>query len=476
VTHAGARALLVVVLAAAVAGGQTPPAAPVDFAAIMRGIRPRGFAATPYALAEPAPGGRVWHVSLSGSDAAAGTRAQPLRTIAHAAEMAKAGDVVTIAAGTYDESVLVWNSGEPERPIVFQAEARGTVVLTGGRHTFQPRFWTGGPEDRGQWYVTVRGLVFRRYSDPLSSENAIAAVRASRGWTVEDCLFDEAGRTGVEIRDSEVLITRSTFERNYVNALMAWGPTGRARNAADRSYAPLTGLRITDVVLRGNHTTPDPLTGDRAEYVAKIWGTRGTVIDNVESYENNGPGLWLDTRNTDFVIRNSYFHDNRPVAGEGSRGRGLFIEINWATGLIERNVIVGNSGAGITIANTSGVAVRDNLLAANAHCIAFISARRQESEDGRPVFPLRDVEIRRNRCVGWRAEGALATVGGRFAPPAEMGIAADENMYQPAGDTVLVRWPGIGALRHLADVRSKIGWETRGAVGVIDVPEPFGRR
>jgi hypothetical protein len=473
--RARARALLPLVAVATAVGGQPQRSEPPDFAAVVRGIRPRGFGATPYTLVEPAAGGRGWHVAPSGDDNGPGTAARPLRSIARAAALAAAGDVVTIAAGTYDETVVVRNSGSPARRIVFQAAERGAVVLTGGRHTFQPAFWTGGPEERGQWYVTVRGLVFRRYGDPLSTENAIAAVRASRGWAIEDCLFDEAGRTGVEIRDSDVLVTRSTFQRNYVNALMAWGPTGKSEDATDPSYEPLTGVRITDLVLRGNHTSTDPLTGERAEYVAKIWGTRGLIVDNVESYENNGPGLWLDTRNSDFVIRNSYLHDNRGVAGVASRGRGLFIEINWAKGLVEHNVIVGNSGAGITIANSAGVEVRDNLFADNAHCIAFISARRKQRADGRPVFPLRDIAIRRNACAAWTGGGAVATVGGQFSSPGDMGIELDENVYQPASDSALARWPGVGALRQLADVRSRLGWEARGAIGTVDVPEPSGR-
>jgi hypothetical protein len=440
-----------------------------DFAAIIRGVRPRGFAAVPYALLAPAPGGREWYVSPTGSDAAPGTRAAPLKTVARAAQFARAGDVVTIAPGTYTESVRVRNTGTPERRIVFQAERRGAVVFTGGRHTFQPAFWTGGPEPRGQWYVTVRGLVFRRYSDPLSTENAIAAVRASKGWTIEDDLFDEAGRTGVEIRDSEVTIVRSSFQYNYVNAITSWSPTRKSISPADPNYTPLTGVRLADLVLRGNNTTPTPLTDDAAEYVLKLWGTRGAVIENVESFENNGPGLWLDTQNTDFVIRDSYLHDNRPVAGKASRGRGLFVEINWARGLVEHNVIVGNSGAAVTVANSAGVEVRGNLLVGNEQCLVLINARRKMGPGGAPLYPLRDVVFHDNLCGGWRTAG-MGTVGGSFEPPKRMAIRADGNVYGPTTSAVLVEWPGVGALTALSDVRARLGWEAAGRVGKVTVP------
>src|SRR5438067_7341049 len=133
-----------------------------DFRDVIHGVRPRGFGATPYSLLRPVSGGREWYVANTGDDAHSGSRSSPLRTIMRAAELATAGDIVTIERGTYDESVKVKNSGTQARRIVFQAAQRGSVVLTGGHHTFQPTFWTGGPEPKGQWYVTVRGLIFRR--------------------------------------------------------------------------------------------------------------------------------------------------------------------------------------------------------------------------------------------------------------------------------------------------------------------------
>lgn len=464
---------LVMLIALGMLVGAAPQAVreapPADFAAVIRGVRPRGFGAVPYKLLAPTPGGREWYVSPTGNDSAPGTRAAPLRAIDRAAQLARAGDVVTIAPGTYAESVRVRNSGTPEKRIVFQAEQRGAVVLTGGRHTFQPAFWTGGPEPRGQWYVTVRGLVFRRYSDPLSTENAIAAVRASKGWTIEDDLFDESGRTGVEIRDSEVTIVRSTFQYNYVNAITSWSPTRKSVSPTDPNYTPLTGVRLADLVLRGNNTTPTPLTDDVGEYVLKLWGTRGAVIENVESYENNGPGLWLDTQNTDFVIRDNYLHDNRPVAGKASRGRGIFIEINWARGLVEHNVIMDNSGAGITVANSAGVEVRGNLLVGNDHCLALISARRKTAPGGRPLYPLSDVAFHDNLCGGWRT-AAVGTVGGSFEAPQRMAIRADGNVYGPTTSAVLVQWPGVGALSALSEVRARLGWETAGRIGKVTAP------
>jgi hypothetical protein len=131
-------------------------------------------------LAQPAAGRIEYHVSPTGSDTNPGTSAAPFRTINKAAQVALAGDVVTIRDGTYNESVTVRNSGAIDKRIVFQAQNRGKVVLSGGRHVFQPAGWVGGKMTSGAFHVTVRGLVFRQYGDPLAGH----VLRSGKGWTV----------------------------------------------------------------------------------------------------------------------------------------------------------------------------------------------------------------------------------------------------------------------------------------------------
>lgn len=171
-----------------------------DFRQIVAGIRPRGFGQGPYALRAPVGSGRALFVASGGDDTATGSAAAPFRTIARAARVARAGDVVTIGSGTYDGSVVVVNSGTPSTPIVFEAARRGGVVLTDGNVSFRPATWSGGGQETGELYVTVRGLTFRRYAANVlaaSGPEFPAALKAARGWRVEDCLFDDAGNTAV---------------------------------------------------------------------------------------------------------------------------------------------------------------------------------------------------------------------------------------------------------------------------------------
>ena len=65
------------------------------------------------------------------SDKGPGSATRPFKTIGAAAAVAGAGDVVTIGPGVYREWVALTRSGSRDRPITFQAEKAGSVVVTG---------------------------------------------------------------------------------------------------------------------------------------------------------------------------------------------------------------------------------------------------------------------------------------------------------------------------------------------------------
>ncbi len=65
------------------------------------------------------------------SDNNPGTITQPFATIQKAASVAVAGDVVSIRAGIYRETIVPANSGNPGSPIVYQAENGARVIISG---------------------------------------------------------------------------------------------------------------------------------------------------------------------------------------------------------------------------------------------------------------------------------------------------------------------------------------------------------
>src|SRR5262245_47028062 len=95
-------AVVVVVLAACTAPPGGPDAVPAP-----------GIPTQP----EETDNRRTLWVSVDGDDAAPGTRDEPLRTIARAAELAEPGTVVRVREGTYEGAVTTATSGTADAPI-----------------------------------------------------------------------------------------------------------------------------------------------------------------------------------------------------------------------------------------------------------------------------------------------------------------------------------------------------------------------
>ncbi|WP_075603739.1 carbohydrate binding domain-containing protein [Saccharicrinis aurantiacus] len=71
-----------------------------------------------------------YFVSKTGDDNNTGAEDSPFLTITKAASLAKAGDVVTIGEGTYEETLTPQNSGTSTNPIVYQGAAGEKVIIS----------------------------------------------------------------------------------------------------------------------------------------------------------------------------------------------------------------------------------------------------------------------------------------------------------------------------------------------------------
>lgn len=70
------------------------------------------------------------YVAKNGNDNSSGTLNSPYLTLKKAAAVARAGDVVNIRAGTYEEILKPTNSGASGRPIIFQSYRNEKVVVS----------------------------------------------------------------------------------------------------------------------------------------------------------------------------------------------------------------------------------------------------------------------------------------------------------------------------------------------------------
>ena len=90
----------------------------------------------------------TYYVSPAGRDGQAGTEAKPFRTIQHAADVMKPGDICLIRSGLYTETVRPKMSGTVTAPIIFRAY-EGEIVTVSGANPV-----TGWKRENGDIYST----------------------------------------------------------------------------------------------------------------------------------------------------------------------------------------------------------------------------------------------------------------------------------------------------------------------------------
>nr|MCU0247113.1 right-handed parallel beta-helix repeat-containing protein [Bryobacter sp.] len=101
-----------------------------------------------------------YHVAVTGSDAADGSRARPFRTIGKAAQSAQPGDVITVHAGTYRERVTPPRGGlSDSQRITYQAAPGEEVWIKGSELA---RGWK--PHQGNVWVLTLPKSFFGSYN------------------------------------------------------------------------------------------------------------------------------------------------------------------------------------------------------------------------------------------------------------------------------------------------------------------------
>jgi hypothetical protein len=103
---------------------------------------------------------REYHVAVNGSNSNDGSALKPFSTINHASQMAQAGDVITVHAGTYREWINPARGGESDvKRIIYQAaagekvEIKGSEIMTGWKK-----------EKNGIWKVIIPNSFFGDYN------------------------------------------------------------------------------------------------------------------------------------------------------------------------------------------------------------------------------------------------------------------------------------------------------------------------
>jgi len=252
--------------------------------------------------------GRGLYVSMRGSDAAAGTRSAPWRTIEKALARARPGDTIYVRRGTYSGWLTAARSGTSSAPITLAAYPGERPLLTGRLKI------TGS-------HIRVRGLVFH------------GQTRANR----RDVLVYVSGGSDIEIAKNE--IRRSWMSGVYI------GP-GK------------------DVRIVGNHIHSNGVH-ENLDHGIYCGDSSGALIANNRIVDNLAAGIQIypdcdSSRVTANDIRRSGKF-GIILGGDGSR----VSEHN----VIEKNVVANNRETGIKTywggAVGAGNVARDNVVYGN---------------------------------------------------------------------------------------------------------------
>src|SRR6204780_4570427 len=106
--------------------------------------------------------GSSFYVSPTGDDTHSGTQASPWRTVQHAANTARAGSIVNVRGGVYEERVDINVSGNAsEGFITFRSYPGETAILDAGH--LVPEGRSGVLTIHNKSYVRIQGLEIRNY-------------------------------------------------------------------------------------------------------------------------------------------------------------------------------------------------------------------------------------------------------------------------------------------------------------------------
>jgi Right handed beta helix region len=298
------------------------------------------------------------YVATNGEDSNPGTIEKPLRTIQHAADMAKPGDTVYVRAGSYCQQLAVRVSGNAQQGfITFQSQPGEHAVLDGGCLT---------PEGESSMvlltnvsFVRVQGFEIRnlRTSDYRSVPGGIRVF---------------GGGSHIEILHNDV----HHIEQNSTRRLR---PGSGANGFGISVYGTDAKTPISDLVIDGN-AVHHLKTGSSESVVVNgnVAGfriTKNSVHDNnnigidVIGFEHTAPDPAVDRARDGVVSENSVYSitaRGNPAYGEGPDSDGIYVDGGTRI-LIERN-IVHDVDFGIELASehlvgsTSHIIARNNLI------------------------------------------------------------------------------------------------------------------
>jgi len=293
-------------------------------------------------------------------------------------------------------------------------------------------------------YITLRGLVFRDAANFAQRGGVILGT----GWRAEHCIVEGNNAGGMSLNGDNIVVDHCIAQYNGFCGISGSGDNNT----------------LQDCVVRGNNRKGFPPGWDGGG--GKFTNTHHLRVIRHTSYENTGPGLWLDIDNTDYSITDSIFYGNHGL-DEDWQGSGICLEISPGPGVVANNNIYSNTGAGILLAESEHISVQGNTFVDNTKGVEL------RAMNGRDNHQLRFVNIIENRFKEWRKEAIVTSLGDwTAASAAERNITINQNVYDPPKNQPFISW-GDSVLAGLPEVRAALGMEEEGSIESILFPHPL---
>src|ERR1700722_20217425 len=274
-----------------------------------------------------------FYVSTSGSDSNQGTQAAPWHTVQHAADTARAGSIVNVRGGVYEELVDIKTSGNASDGFITIRSYPGETAVLDATH-FTPSGRQGILTIHNQSYVRLERIEIRNFHTAEHRLTPLGISVMGSGSHIEllknnvhhiEQTFpdrDAPGRGGngfgiaVYGTDAKTPITDLIIDGNEVHHLK----TGSSESLVVNGN--VTNFRITHNVVHDNnnigidvigfeHTAPDPAVDQARDGVVS-----GNLVYNIHSrgnpaYQNeeNSDGIYVDG-GTRILIEQNVMHDD----------------------------------------------------------------------------------------------------------------------------------------------------------------------
>lgn len=320
------------------------------------------------------------------------------------------------------DKVHVWlpNNDDPR--------AAGNTVLGGNRSTLMAAAYSGTGK-----YITVDGLTFRHAANFAQQP----AVRTTDGWVLKNTTIEKVGAVALGVYGNNNLVQNVKLLNNGQEGVMGTG----------------TNALMVDTELAGNNYKDYRIAWEAGG--GKMTRTQGLYVLNMNAHDNVGPGFWLDVFNVDYVIKGGYFHNNVGSKYEWE-GMGLMIEISDGPGRVEGASFYANSGIGISLAESSGVTIRNNYFANRLEFRNML---------GRG-YSVRNIQVEGNRFE----RAAITTSIGKWTsnPFRDYNITTNNNTFENYGADIY-QINGV-KLKTALDVYTRFGVEKDGLLAAVTIP------